>query len=202
MLDPAIRRTIALGGACGALLLALESEPAVLRKTTQVLLSLLCLTSLIAALRKLEEIRFRKLKYVFAASATIVAFDMVSALEGLIGIGRQSAAADLPQALTTLFAAPLVFVSLWRLRSQPQSNLPWGEPAELGLVGALVTIYGGVVGWLAFESFQIRPGLGSALICTIVLLFFVSLGLFVFLKPWGETYQDVVVPSFRSTFGL
>ncbi|MCX7630739.1 MAG: PEP-CTERM system histidine kinase PrsK [Geminicoccaceae bacterium] len=171
------RRLLALAVAAVLFALALEPEPGFWRAGAEAVLALAGFLALAMVLRALDEVRFWQLKYLLAGVVAILAFDLVSALGDLSGGDRLAAGLDLPEALATFFAAPLVLVSLRRLRDtrEPGPRLP--GIAAGGLAAGLVTLYGALVGWLAFESLRLVPGLGPGLVFAAALFAVLALGL-------------------------
>ncbi len=196
-LSPPIRRLLGLVAACGLFGLAFEAVPraSTVRQSFETGFAVTGLAALTPALRQLDEDQFWRLKHLFAAAVTILVFDLFAALSELFGTDQRATPADLPEALATLFAAPLVLVSLGRLRRGRVPNARRGTFAAYALFAGLVTLYGALIGWLAFEALRLLPGLQPGFVHAIGLVAILALGLLTASRAVGAILGKHVGPA-------
>jgi|DewCreStandDraft_4_1066084.scaffolds.fasta_scaffold00055_105 putative PEP-CTERM system histidine kinase len=161
------RRLLLLAGLALLLGTSLEPSEAAAYAALRGGLAASGLAALAALLRRLDEDGFWKLKYLLAAAFAILVLHLVAAARVLLagtGGAGSSDGPELGRALLTLLAAPLVLVSLRRLDETALLPLHGRAAAEGVLLAALVTVYGGAVGWLAYEVHVALPAAGGDLV--------------------------------------
>lgn len=173
---PTGRRLLLLLGAALLLLASLEPFAGRLHASLRAALALAALAMLVAVLRRLDEDGFWKLKYLAAAAAALLFLHLAQAV-GALGSPDVAAGPELGRALLTLLAAPLVWISLRRLDALAPA-VGGGRAVATGvLVAAIVTLYAGGVGWLAYELRAAAPTAGAGLALAIALAAILALAL-------------------------
>lgn len=160
------RRLLLLAGLALLLGVSLAPSEGTAHATLRAGLALFALAAMVALLRRLDEDRFWKLKYLLGAALAILVPHLLEAARMLwaqAGEAGPTGGLELARALLTLSAVPLVLVSLRRLDETAWLPVRGRSVAESALLAALVTVYGAAVGWLAYEVRVALPGVSAGL---------------------------------------